>query len=158
MTDQTEKLYHYTGCGLDNVYLQGGYKTVQTPRGQGVSIDDVPGLYEAITRAIITDSTSLKGQEIRFLRRRLRMTQDDLASVVGVDKQTIGRWERDDTPITVAGERWLRAYVLAHVDGDTKMKRLIEYAGRLRSMDEGRTPKCHAFDYVNHAWSEAVAA
>lgn len=32
MIDQIKELFPYTGCGLDCVYLQGGYKIVQTLR------------------------------------------------------------------------------------------------------------------------------
>lgn len=120
----------------------------------------MPGLYEAITRAVISDPTPFQGQEIRFLRHRLRMTQDDLAGTIGVDKQTVGRWERDEIQIPGTSERMLRTYVFAHVQGDEKMKHLVEYIGRLRNMDEGRRKKRHAFDYDHgsETWREATAA
>ena len=42
------KLYRYKGCGLDNVYLEGGVEYIQTPRGWVLHIQDVEGLHRAI--------------------------------------------------------------------------------------------------------------
>ena len=42
--------YHYTGCGLDNIYLANGFERKVTPYGEGVSIADADGLHEAIGR------------------------------------------------------------------------------------------------------------
>ena len=33
--------YHYTACGLDNIYLFNGYELHQTEDGDGVSIRDL---------------------------------------------------------------------------------------------------------------------
>ena len=38
----------YKGCGLDNVYLEGGVEYIQTPRGWVLHIQDVEGLHRAI--------------------------------------------------------------------------------------------------------------
>jgi len=37
-------MYHYTECGLDNVWLANGYRQ----RGDAVSIENSEGLHEAI--------------------------------------------------------------------------------------------------------------
>ena len=38
--------YHYTGCGLDYVYLLKGYALHETDHGPGVSIEDARRLHE----------------------------------------------------------------------------------------------------------------
>jgi putative transcriptional regulator len=40
--------YHYTECGLDNIYLLNGFDPVETPRGKGVTIRNIDGLHRAI--------------------------------------------------------------------------------------------------------------
>lgn len=39
------------------------------------------------------------GEALRILRKRRRMTQDELASQLGVRNTTISRWEREQGPI-----------------------------------------------------------
>jgi len=41
-------MYHYTLCGLDNVWLENGYQVRETSYGQGISVHDVEGLHEVI--------------------------------------------------------------------------------------------------------------
>ena len=36
------------------------------------------------------------GKELRAIRARLRLTQVELAEVVGVTSNTVARWERDE--------------------------------------------------------------
>jgi len=42
----------------------------------------------------------MKGQELRRIRRKLKLTQKQLAESVGVTENTVARWERDEVRIT----------------------------------------------------------
>ena len=64
-------MYHYTGCGLPNVYLKNGYEIVKTPYGKGVTIRDMDGLHLAIGATIVNSPEPLIGHEFRFLRTEL---------------------------------------------------------------------------------------
>lgn len=86
-------MYHYRECGLRNVYLANGYREVKTSHGQGVAIEDVRGLHEAIARALVTTSPALSGAEVRFVRKFLDLTQGRLAELLGVEEQSVRRWE-----------------------------------------------------------------
>ncbi len=44
----TSSAYHYTECGLEGIYIVGGYKFIDTPRGRAVSIKDMDELHRAI--------------------------------------------------------------------------------------------------------------
>ena len=44
--------------------------------------------------------TSLTGNEIKELRKQLKLTQRDFAVLLGISKPTIERWEVSDKPIT----------------------------------------------------------
>jgi DNA-binding transcriptional regulator YiaG len=156
-TQQEAKQHHFVECGLDNIWLVNGFKIVETKHGRGIAIDDLPKLYEAIARGLVTGSASLRGREIAFLRRRLRKTQAELASDLGVDKQTVGRWERDEIAIPDTALRLLRYNLMAHLDGTAKIKKVADLA--LRLADEIREVRTkHTFAVAGKKWQEKRAA
>jgi DNA-binding transcriptional regulator YiaG len=87
-------MYHYRECGLPNVYLVNGYREIETPYGRGVSIEDVEGLHIAIAQALVEEKPSLTGPEVRFIRKLLELTQTQLAALLGVEDQSVRRWEK----------------------------------------------------------------
>ena len=88
-----EKFYHYTECGLSNIYLINGYKIIETNQGQAFSINDMDGLHKAIAMFLVSSKKDFSGAEIRFIRHEMLMSQDTLAHLLGVSDQTIRRWE-----------------------------------------------------------------
>ena len=86
-------MYHYRECGLANVYLANGYREVETPYGPAVSIEDVSGLHKAIARGLVNTKPTLNGAEVRFIRKFLELTQARLADLLGVEEQSVRRWE-----------------------------------------------------------------
>lgn len=109
----TETNYHYTECGLDNIYLVNGYKTIETVEGQAVSIHDVDGLHKAIGLNLVTAKKILSSKEIRFLRNELLMSQSTLGKLLGVSEQAVRRWETGKTTMPKPSEFLLR---LIYVD------------------------------------------
>ena len=87
-------MYHYRESGLSNVYLVNGYREIETSYGRGVSIEDVEGLHMAIAHALIEEKPSLTGPEVRFIRKLLELTQTQLAQLLGVEDQSVRRWEK----------------------------------------------------------------
>lgn len=87
-------MYHYRESGLTNVYLVNGYREIETPHGRGVSIEDVAGLHMAIAHMLIEEAPSLTGPEVRFIRKYLDLTQMQLAELLGVEDQSVRRWEK----------------------------------------------------------------
>jgi DNA-binding transcriptional regulator YiaG len=92
-----ENPFHYTQCGLDNVYLANGYETIETPRGKTIRIVNVPDLHRAIGSDLVDLQRPLSGNELRFLRTELGLPQAALAAALGVDAQTVARWEKEET-------------------------------------------------------------
>ncbi len=80
--------YHYTECGLDNVWLENGYE-VETHKNYGdlVCISNPRGLHDAIGRLLVRLPRTLFGSEFRFLRTELDMSQRILAETLGVGEQ-----------------------------------------------------------------------
>ena len=101
--------YHFTECGLDNVYLVNGYTKTTTPHGDGVAFENLEGLLEVIARAVVSSPQPLRGQEVRFLRTRLDMSQSGLGKLLGKGRSSIARWEAEpNKPIEGAADTGLR--------------------------------------------------
>jgi DNA-binding transcriptional regulator YiaG len=88
-------MYHYTECGLPNVFLGDGYRVIETSAGRAVSIQNVAGLHEAICQTLVEEKpAALTGFDVRFIRKFLDLTQSSLGELLGVQEQTVRGWER----------------------------------------------------------------
>lgn len=67
----------------------------------------------------------MQGDELRFPRTEMGQTQDKLASILHVDRQTIGSWERGEFPIDGCAETVIRRLVVEKllIPFDEKMER-----------------------------------
>lgn len=111
--------YRYDECGLDNVILKDFPIVVDDAGEEVVMIANVGLLHRVLTCAVASKESGLKPKEIRFLRTEMGMTQAKLAAIVGRDTQTIGRWERGETPLDQTAEMVIRKHALEHADGDS---------------------------------------
>ena len=105
-------LFHYTACGLDNVYLTSGYHREEFDGDSYTSVRDVEGLHVAIAVALAVGRRRLKGNEIAFLRKYLGLTQSELADEFGVDRVSVNRYENDKQPLPETTRKWLQLLVL----------------------------------------------
>ncbi len=112
----TRESYHYTECGLDNVYLANGYDIIESPRGRQVVISDIDGLHSAIGRFLIDEKKDFDGNEIRFLRHEMVMSQALLARLLDVSEQAINRWERGKSNINKPAEALIRFLYAEHLN------------------------------------------
>ena len=101
--------YHYTLCGLNNIYLLNGYTEYDTPYGKGVSINNIDGLHLAIARDLINAPRRLLPEEFRFLRKEMKCSQGSFGLTIGVNEQTIARIEKGKLQPKVAFEAVFRA-------------------------------------------------
>ena len=85
--------FHYTQCGLDNIYLKNGYNIKETKYGMTYSINSADELHEFIADSIITNPTPIRGQEFRFLRSMMQLSQRLLAERIGLSRSAIARYE-----------------------------------------------------------------
>ena len=119
--------YHYTGCGLDYVYLLNGYTLHETAHGQGVSIKDAKQLHERIALDIIGRPHSLRGQEVRFLRSMLHLSQEGLARILRQQRGSVARWEaKPDKKIPGSADTALRMFYALKVGGHEVARKLVE--------------------------------
>ena len=125
-------MYHYTECGLNNVWLVNGFKDHETPYGKGVAIQDADGLHRVIALGLVHHKPRLSGGEFRFLRKELDLSQAGLARVLGNDEQSVARWEKSGRVPKMA-ERFLRALYREHAEGNAKIREIVD---RLNEMDQ----------------------
>jgi DNA-binding transcriptional regulator YiaG len=132
--DQMTEGYHYTACGLDYVYLQNGFKVHETKHGAGVSISNAQGLHGAIARMIVGSLPHLHGQEVRFLRAQLKLSQDGLARVLRTKRGSVARWEgRPHHQIAGAADAALRMFYALKADKHELAERMVDL---LTEMDD----------------------
>ena len=118
--------FHYTACGLDNVWLANGFTVRATKYGEGVAIEDVDGLHRLLATSLVEKKGLLAGKEFRFLRVHLGLTQQSLARLMGgVSENAVSLWERKDT-VPAINDHWLRMLVIAKLKGNTKVADAIE--------------------------------
>ena len=130
----TNTHYHYTECGLNNIYLLNGYKYTETPRGKSISIHDIDGLHKAIGLFLVTSVKDLSGDEIRFLRHEMLMSQTTLAKLLGISEQAIRRWENGKISIPKPSEGLLRLLYREHInDKDGKIATMLKRVAELES-------------------------
>jgi DNA-binding transcriptional regulator YiaG len=147
--------YHYTQCGLDDVYLWSGFKIYDTPGQEGVAIDDIEGLHKAIGECLSLHAPKLNAKEFKFLRKTMDLTQAELAEQFGCDEQTIARWEKGETAINGAADRLIRLLYL-----EKNNKRNITVRKLAKKMEsQSSSHKC-SFEHRGkwHPSNEPIAA
>lgn len=124
-------MLHYDSSGLPNVWLKNGYESRETPYGRSVAIHNVEGLHRAIGLALVNLKPALSGDEVRFLRKELDMSQAQLARFLGVGESSVRGWENARQDITPPAERMLRLIYREHVAGDGTVRELVERLSEL---------------------------
>lgn len=143
-------MYHYQECGLSHVWLHDGYTIENSPYGETVSITAVNELHKVIGLYLVENKPELNGEEIRFLRKEMNLSQKNLAGLLGVGETSVRGWEADRGPIGSPTDRLLRAFYKEHVQGDGQLRQMIE---KLNHQERTFVSPNMAFSYSgNSAW------
>ena len=88
--------YRYLESGLPNVRLRNikWYKCKECKHTEA-AIPKIGQLHRCIAWRIIQKPNPLNGLEIRFLRKMMRAEQSNFANLLGMDENTLSRWEND---------------------------------------------------------------
>jgi putative transcriptional regulator len=124
--------YHYTGCGLDNVWLANGYTVHEDVYGTSVEIEDLPGLHRTIGRALANKLAPLTGQELRFLRIEMDLSQRRMGELLGRQAQTVALWEKGENP--PENVDYLVRHIYRQFLGERSV--YVEEVDRLRELDQ----------------------
>lgn len=122
--DDGTDLYHYTDCGLPNVWLQ-GVERHETSYGPATSIPYVEDLHRVIGLAIAETNRQMTGAEIRFLRTELDLSQRSLSGLLAVKENTLRRWELGETNIPGPAQRALAGFYIESVTEDGTLRELM---------------------------------
>ena len=146
--------YHYTACGLDNIYLFNGYELHQTEDGEGVSIRDLAGLHHAIGRSLAEYKKLLSPKELKWFRKQMDLTQSELANLLGYSSQSVARWEKGETQITGAAERIIRMLYIDQVEAGISVREVLKVLDDLDDVDEARS----TFEVTDDGWRFSQAS
>ncbi len=100
--------FHYTECGLDNVFIEGALQGPDHSGEDSVTIPAIGLLHRVIAEGIVTHPAKMTGQELKFLRSEMGFTQAQLGEILKVKLLTVSRWERNAPPIQDSAEMLVR--------------------------------------------------
>ncbi|MBX9942914.1 MAG: helix-turn-helix domain-containing protein [Reyranella sp.] len=156
MTDR--HLFHYTQSGLDNVWLANGWRREKTDYGPAFAIDHAETLHRAIADAIVRFPGPLRGQEARFLRTVLGLSQEHFAKLLGVDRATVIRWEKARTAaLDRAYDIAVRASYEARAAASSLVFKIIREMQEADDRDHARGHR-HVFETAKAGWRERKQA
>ena len=145
-------MYHFIESGLTHIWLRNGYTVEDSPYGPTVSFKDIFGLHRAIAYALIDKSGSLAGEEIRYLRLHMELSQESLGDLIGIGAQSVALWEKNRSRITATAEKLLRLVVRGHLNGHATIRRAID---ALNQMDAVAYEEKLVFETQGQGWHVA---
>ncbi|CQH10094.1 helix-turn-helix domain-containing protein [Yersinia enterocolitica] len=146
-------MYHYTESGLTTVWLANGYHYDVINGEQFTSIDDVDGLHRLIGKILVNRCKPLVADEIRFIRVEMNMSQKVLATLLGVDIQTVARWEKGQTSLPRTADVALRALYAESIDETSDVGHLLRI---LVDSQVQKSMEKLVFEERGHVWQRAI--
>lgn len=135
------------------IYLLNGFKFIKTSGGTAISINDLDGLHRAIGLHLSTSKKDLSGDDVRFLRHEMLMSQSTLARLLGVSEQAIRRWETGKINIPKPPEALLRLLYREHIqDKDGKISTVLK---KIADLEEEINGELHFKDTAK-GWRAAA--
>lgn len=145
-------MYHYTECGLDNVWLENGYTTRKTAYGDGTAVVDVDGLLKALALSLTKKKGRLTGKEFRFLRTCMCLSQERLGKIVGATEGAVSLWERHGK-VPKTEDAVMRMLVLDKYAEDGNMEKALLLANDVDRMLSKLVAKAR-----DHTWKARIAS
>ena len=135
-------MHHYTECGLNYIYLINGYEVINDIEfGEFISIHNVEGLNRQIAKDIIKKAPLIRGQEARFFRSELKLTQTQMSILLGTDLRTIQRWETEkrDDAIPQMADKLIRLFYTAHTEGNKVTKKIHDFMDDTKQINKNNS-------------------
>jgi putative transcriptional regulator len=152
-SQQTEPL-HYRACGLEDVYLVNGFTIEKTDYGSSTAIHDIEDLHRAIAKHLVRDKKRFSGKEFRFLRKQMDKTQGELGILLGVDAQTVARYEKEETAIHGSADGLLRVLYSMSTMTNNQLKNILNEIEALMVSDESFERSDVYFKSAPKGWLE----
>ncbi len=123
--------------------------------GRPILHRNADGLHDAIARHIIISPPRLRGQEIRFLRSMLDVSQAGLGDILGVSRATVARWEGNaEAPIPGGTDRALRLFYALKVTGHGMAKKMLTLLSEIDDLEH----QLAMFEDTEFGWAKKEAA
>jgi len=108
--------YHFKAAGLPNIYLLNGVTFEDDPdHGPLITVVNMRCLLRAIGLHIIEKPMPMTGDEFRFLRKQMKLTQNELAKRMRVTDQTIANYEKESTKALGPADPHMRFLYALHI-------------------------------------------
>jgi putative transcriptional regulator len=130
------KRYHYRDCGLENVWIEGGFDVVDSPYGSGVAIHDLDGLHQCIAHCLVNKPGSLTGREFRFLRTELDLSQSAMGELCGRGERMVRDWETRDEPVDEPANTIIRVVYEQRFRPSANYEELSKAIRQLQAIDK----------------------
>ena len=107
------RAHEYRSAGLPYSVVLVGVPVESCPAcgEEVVTIPDAEGLHRLLALSIVELERPLLPQEVRFLRKLLDKSAEDMGRLMGVDAKTLSRWENGHQKMGKVAERLLRLMV-----------------------------------------------
>jgi DNA-binding transcriptional regulator YiaG len=149
----TSSPLHYVRCGLDWVFLENGFEIHETSHGTGYAIHDVDGLHALLLREIATSQAPIRGQELRFVRTMLDLSQEGIGRIIGVERLAVTRMESDrDKAVSRTADHNIRMYLALREMQNDLAGRVLEV---LNEIDDHNHGHVH-FTPTEAGWARAA--
>lgn len=151
--------YHYSFCGLPNVYLRGITVCVcEDCKGESPIIPALGRLHRVISHNVSTKPGRLTGTEIRFLRKGIGLSSKKLAAVFAISPETLSRKENSTSgKLLSASEESLVRLMARRAAGSEKMREMVLELADLLGEELPKRPRrmCLKPD-TQGGWKEAA--
>lgn len=147
--------YHYTECGLANVYLVNGFEITRLDNGdEEIFVHDIHGLHTAISNNLIFKKGPLEGCEIKFIRTMLDLSQNKLAALIGCRYQQILLWEKNKNKISRPADRLLRITLYTYLNKEVDNGEVFERINEIADLDAAAVEDCNRVEFkeVKDTW------
>jgi putative transcriptional regulator len=144
------KTLHYTGCGLDNIYLMNGWSVDETG---ALHIQNMRDLHKVIGQSLVFLNRKLKGKEIRYVRHYLDLSQKSFGERIGVDYQSVLRWETGKGKITKPVDRFLKALFHEYLNENA---RVVDIIDQISDADNDRRIEKVDLTFGKQGWKSAA--
>jgi putative zinc finger/helix-turn-helix YgiT family protein len=110
--------YRYKESGLKNVILL-GIDLIRCPKcgNEDPVIPRINELHRALALAVASQLFRLQGEDVRYLRKYLGMSQDEFSKLLHVHKTNLSKWENNEDKIGEQSDRLIRTVALTLGEG-----------------------------------------
>jgi DNA-binding transcriptional regulator YiaG len=136
------------GVGGLDVYIQWGYRLEQRAGTEVIAYEDLDGLYLALGQAIASRHGRMTGEELRFLRKQLGLTQEQVGAMGEKGAQVAAKWEKGELQVPRAEATLLRLHWLNRF-AKKSVREMLERSAEVAALTMA---PCYVFRRDGKSW------